>query len=143
MSSTFFHLAFPVTDIAQAKEFYVDGLGCGLGRETPHAVILDLYGHQLVGHRVNEPLAPQMGVYPRHFGLVFSDRTDWEALLMRVRQQQIALYQSPKHRFAGTPLDHQTFFLSDPFNNLMEFKFYADQSAIFGGHGYAQIGDRV
>ncbi len=141
MSSVLFHLAFPVTDIAQTKAFYVDGLGCGLGRETSQAVILDLYGHQLVGHRVDEPLVPQTGVYPRHFGLVFSDRADWEALLTRIRQQQIALYQSPKHRFAGTLLDHETFFLSDPFKNLMEFKVYAHAEAIFGGRDTAQIGD--
>ena len=143
MAPVLFHLAFPVTDMAQTKAFYVEGLGCDVGRETPQAIILNLYGHQLVGHRVDEPLVPQKGVYPRHFGLVFSDRADWQALLTRVEHQQIALYQSPKHRFAGTLIDHETFFLADPFDNLMEFKVYAHAEAIFGGRDTAQIGDRA
>jgi len=33
-------------DIAQTKAFYVDG-SCITGRETDHALILNLYGHQL------------------------------------------------------------------------------------------------
>lgn len=143
MSPTLFHLTFPVTDIAQTKEFYVNGLGCRLGRENSQAVILDLYGHQLVAHITDEPLIPQKGIYPRHFGLVFTDETDWKTLLERVQIKQLALYQQPKQRFVGTPLEHQTFFLSDPFDNLMEFKFYAHRSAIFGDRNYAQIGDRI
>ncbi len=142
MSPTLFHLTFPVTDIAQTKEFYVNGLGCRLGRENSQAVILDLYGHQLVAHITDEPLTLQKGIYPRHFGLVFTDETDWERLLERVQLNQLALYQQPKQRFVGTPLEHRTFFLSDPFDNLMEFKFYAHRSAIFGDRDYAQIGDR-
>ncbi|MHC5912230.1 MAG: VOC family protein, partial [Nostoc sp.] len=43
MSQTLFHLAFPVTDIAQTKAYYVDGLGCIPGRENRHALILNLY----------------------------------------------------------------------------------------------------
>ncbi len=142
MSPTLFHLTFPITNIAQTKEFYVNGLGCQLGRENSQAVILDLYGHQLVAHMTDEPSTPQTGIYPRHFGLVFTDETDWVALLERVQIQQLALYQQPKQRFVGTPLEHRTFFLSDPFDNLMEFKFYAHRSAIFGDRDYAQIGDR-
>jgi uncharacterized protein len=141
-SPVLFHLAFPVGDIAQTKEFYVDGLGCGLGRESSQAVILNLYGHQLVAHLIEEPLTIQKGIYPRHFGLVFTERSDWEDLLERVQQKQLALYQQPKERFAGTPLEHRTFFLADPFFNLMEFKHYAHSSAIFGDRELAQIGDR-
>ena len=143
MSPVIFHLAFPTTDIAQTKEFYVNGLGCRLGRENAQAMILDLYGHQLVAHLIPEPLTPQKGIYPSHFGLVFTDEADWQTLLERVQLKQLALYQQPKQRFVGTPLEHRTFFLSDPFDNLMEFKFYAHQSAIFGDRDYAQIGDRV
>ena len=72
MNPVIFHLAFPVTDIEQTIAFYVDGLGCKMGRESRHALILNLYGHQLVAHVTKEPLIPQKGIYPRHFGLVFS-----------------------------------------------------------------------
>ena len=79
MNSVIFHLAFPVSDIEQTKAFYVDGLGCQVGRESRHALILNLYGHQLVPHVTKEPLTAQKGIYPRHFGLVFSKAADWEA----------------------------------------------------------------
>lgn len=142
MTPVLFHLAFPVADIAQTKAFYADGLGCAVGRESAHAVILNLYGHQLVAHVTDEPITPQRGIYPRHFGLVFSDEADWDALLARAQAQQLAFYQQPKHRFPNTPLEHRTFFLQDPFGNLLEFKFYRYPAAIFGEQELAEIGDR-
>jgi extradiol dioxygenase family protein len=142
MSQTIFHLAFPVTDIAQAKTYYVDGLGCIPGRENPQAIILNLHGHQLVAHLTKEPLTRQRTIYPRHFGLIFTQETDWEALLDRAQQKQLLFREEPKNRFVGTTLEHRTFFLEDPFNNLMEFKFYRYAEAIFGSHEYTQIGDR-
>lgn len=143
MSQTLFHLAFPIANIPQAKAFYADGLGCKVGRENSHSVILNLYGHQLVGHVTQEPLTPQRGIYPRHFGLVFVEEADWENLLERSQRQGLQFYQQPKERFVGLPLEHRTFFLEDPFANLLEFKFYRHADAIFGEVAYSQIGDRT
>jgi uncharacterized protein len=142
MTSTLFHLAFPIANVAEAKAFYADGLGCTVGRETAQSVILNLYGHQLVGHVNPEAIVPQQGIYPRHFGLIFTDEADWEALLERAQRQGLTFYQQPKHRFPGLALEHRTFFLQDPFHNLMEFKYYVHSSAIFGEAELAQIGDR-
>ncbi|MEO1069252.1 MAG: VOC family protein, partial [Cyanobacteria bacterium J06638_6] len=113
-STVLFHLAFPVTDIPKAKEFYVEGLGCEPGRETPSSLILNLYGHQLVAHATAE-LVPQKGIYPRHFGLVFLAEATWETLLDRAKHHNLTFYQGEKRRFPGTTLDHRTFFLQDPF----------------------------
>jgi extradiol dioxygenase family protein len=143
MTQARFHLAFPVSNIAQTKEFYADGLGCEVGRENATSVILNLYGHQLVAHVTQEPIVPQQGIYPRHFGLVFDHEADWEQLLARSQQHGLLFYQQPKHRFPGSPLAHRTFFLQDPFHNLLEFKFYQDLEAIFGSRDRAEIGDRL
>ena len=143
MNPVLFHLAFPVTDIEQTKEYYGNGLGCEIGRESRHAVILNLYGHQLVAHLTKEPLTPQKGIYPRHFGLIFTAIADWEALLERTQQKQLPFYEEPKLRFEGQLTEHRTFFLQDPFHNLMEFKFYRHTEAIFGTREFAQIGDRA
>lgn len=143
MNPVIFHLAFPVSDIEQTKAFYVDGLGCQVGRESRHALILNLYGHQLVAHLTKEPLTAQKGIYPRHFGLVFTGEADWEALLLRAQQRDLAFYEQPKRRFAGEVTEHRTFFLQDPFYNLMEFKFYRHETAVFGGSEFAQVGERV
>ncbi len=141
MNQTLFHLAFPITDIAQTKAFYVDGLGCVGGRETHYALILNLYGHQMVAHITKEPLTPQRGIYPRHFGLIFTSLSDWESLLERAQQRQLLFREEPKHRFPDSLLEHRTFFLEDPFYNLMEFKYYRHAEAIFGRYDHAQIGD--
>ncbi|MBD2335488.1 glyoxalase [Calothrix sp. FACHB-156] len=143
MSATLFHLAFPVTNIAETKAYYVDGLGCIPGRENPHALILNLYGHQLVAHVTKEPLTPQRGIYPRHFGLVFTAEQDWQDLLEKAQKQKLLFREEPKYRFVGLPLEHRTFFLEDPFYNLMEFKYYCHPEAIFASSQYTQIGDRV
>ena len=143
MNQTIFHLAFPITDIAHTKAFYIDGLGCIPGRETHHALILNLYGHQLVAHMTKEPLVPQHSVYPRHFGIIFSSKLEWENLLERSRQQHLKFRENPKQRFVNSPLEHYTFFLEDPFYNLMEFKYYRDLEAIFGSYNSAPIGDLV
>ena len=137
-----FHLAIPINDIDKAKVFYGDCLGCQVGRESIHAVIFNFYGHQVVAHMTKESLRPQKSVYPRHFGLIFPQERDWEDLLAKAQGQELKFYQAPKHRFPGKLTEHRTFFLEDPFYNLLEFKFYQNYEAIFGGHELVEIGDR-
>jgi len=141
VSKTLFHLAFPVTDLESTKKFYVGGLGCTLGRETDNAVILGLAGNQIVAHLVKESGPPQKGVYPRHFGLVFTAEKDWQALADRAKAKGLKFYQEPRRRYEGKPTEHRTFFLEDPSQNLLEFKFYTHESAIFAGRDHREIGD--
>src|SRR3954466_5527265 len=47
-----FHLAFPVRDLAEARVFYGDMLGCPEGRSSEEWVDFDFYGHQIVAHLV-------------------------------------------------------------------------------------------
>ncbi|MFM6182017.1 MAG: VOC family protein [Dolichospermum sp.] len=142
MNQTIFHLAFPVSNIPQTKVFYVDGLGCIAGRESPHALILNLYGHQLVAHTTKDILTPQKAIYPRHFGLIFTAEDDWQELLTRVKNKDLKFREEPKYRFNESLLEHRTFFLEDPFYNLIEFKYYRHPEAIFGNAEYTTIGDR-
>ncbi|NJK37298.1 MAG: glyoxalase [Oscillatoriales cyanobacterium RM2_1_1] len=136
-----FHLAFPVTNLEETKAFYRDGLGCVLGRESSAALIMNLYGHQIVAHLTQDPGAPQKGIYPRHFGLVFTAESDWQALVERAQQNRLTFYQEPKRRFPGEVTEHLTFFLEDPFGNLLEFKYYHQDEAIFGYRQQAVVGE--
>jgi extradiol dioxygenase family protein len=52
MSLPPFHLAFPVDDLAAARRFYGELLGCPEGRSADQWVDFDLYGHQIVAHLV-------------------------------------------------------------------------------------------
>lgn len=141
MSSVLFHLAFPIHDIEAAKRFYVEGLGCTLGRESSHAVTFGLAEHQLVAHVVDELQATQKGIYPRHFGLVFLSKRQWQELADRARANGLPFFQQPRVRFPGTRIEHHTFFLQDPSHNLLEFKHYTHESAIFGERDFRAVGD--
>jgi extradiol dioxygenase family protein len=141
MGPILFHLAFPVTDLEQARRFYVDGLGCERGRTSASAMILNLKGHQLVAHLTQASATPPRSIYPRHFGLVFTAEADWQALADLAQAKGLLFFQEPRRRYVGTRLEHATFFLEDPFHNLLEFKHYKYESAIFGEENEAQIGD--
>jgi uncharacterized protein len=141
MDSVVFHLAFPVHDLKAAKRFYVDGLGCLLGRESDSAVTVQLGGHQLVAQLSSHPLERQKGIYPRHFGLIFTSLHEWQTFADRVTTNGLLFYQQPRVRYAGTRIEHRTFFLEDPSHNLLEFKHYTYESAIFGEHQYTEVGD--
>jgi uncharacterized protein len=143
MSEFIFHLAFPIENIPDTKKFYIDGLGCELGRETANSMILNLYGHQLVAHVTEQQSPVQTGIYPRHFGIVFPTLTDWQTLLDRATAHQLNFHQSAKHRFSGAITEHRTFFLVDPFANLLEFKYYTHHQAIFGAAQFDLIGDAI
>lgn len=141
MQPTVFHLAFPARDLEETKRFYVDGLGCALGRESVSAVTLGLGGHQLVAQLTSQLPERQKGIYPRHFGLIFTRREDWETVVDRAKANGLSFYQQPRCRYAGTRIEHRTFFLEDPSHNLLEFKHYTHESAIFGEHEYTEVGD--
>ncbi len=141
MTNSRFHIAFPITNLETAIRFYVDGLGCTLGRRSEQALTLDLGGHQLVGHLVPEQTMEQKGIYPRHFGLIFLSHEEWQALVDRAKAKELAFYQQPRVRFPGMRIEHHTFFLKDPSHNLLEFKHYTHESAIFGERDHDQVGD--
>jgi len=136
-----FHLAFPVRDLEATRRFYVDGLGCELGRHSDRAMTLGLAGHQLVAQLTTKPLSRQQGIYPRHFGLVLDSEEEWQALADRANANGLTFYQQPRVRFPGTRIEHRTFFLEDPSYNLLEFKHYTHESAIFGEHDFSEVGD--
>lgn len=142
MGKILFHLAFPVTDLEATKKFYVDGLGCTLGRESSNAVTLELAGHQLVAQLTSQKLERQKGIYPRHFGLIFTSEKDWQALADRAKVKGLKFYQQPRRRYPGTKIEHLTFFLEDPSRNLLEFKHYRHDTAIFGERDFAEVGDK-
>src|SRR5207237_3578568 len=121
--------------------FYVGGRRCTLGRESNSSVILGLAGQQLVAHLVKDSATMQKGIYPRHFGLVFTDEKDWQALADRAKAKGLKFFQEPRRRYPGHRIEHQTFFLEDPSRNLLEFKYYRNESAILAERGSAEIGD--
>jgi extradiol dioxygenase family protein len=132
-----FHLAFPVTDLAEARRFYGGLFGCAEGRSSDDWVDFDFFGHQIVAHKV---AAAQMtdatslvdchDVPVRHFGVVL-DPDAWHALADKLRAAGIRFVTEPYVRFRGEPGEQATMFLLDPFGNALEFKAFADIDRLF------------
>jgi len=133
-----FHLAFPVTDLAEARAFYAGILGCGVGRESERWIDFDFYGHQITAHLVApdaEPAVPVNevdgdAVPARHFGAIL-DWPDWETLAGRLRTAGVPFLIEPHVRFAGQPGEQATLFVRDPSGNALEFKSFRDMGRVF------------
>jgi len=126
-----FHLAIPTTDLDAAQRFYVAGLGCKLARRYCDRITLDFFGDQLVCH-LSERVEPEpLELYPRHFGVTFRHRQDWERLLRLARNRELPFFAEPFRRFAGRAEEHTSFVLVDPANNLLEFKYYDDPRMMY------------
>ena len=134
---TVFHLAMPVRNLPDTREFYGTLLGCAEGRSAPRWVDYDFFGHQLSLHVVEEhdPVAGRNAVDGEaigvpHFGVVLEWR-QWEALGEALREHGIFFDVEPTVRFKGQPGEQGTFFVRDPSGNLLEFKTFRDPSALF------------
>ncbi|QDT21944.1 VOC family protein [Gimesia chilikensis] len=137
-----FHLAFQVRDIAEARAFYGDLLGCSEGRSAETWVDFNFFGHQVVCH-LNPDIGPDgsiaahvnpvdgHGVPVPHFGVVLTmDR--WQSLADRLRERQIEFIIEPYIRFQGQPGEQATMFFLDPSGNALEFKAFKDiESQLF------------
>jgi len=130
-----FHLAIPAYDLDEAVTFYVTQLGCKLARRYEDRITLDFFGDQVVCHLSPAPetLAPveSLPMYPRHFGVTFRDKSDFDALYDLCRQRNITFYSDVSLRFEGRTEVHSTFVLCDPSNNLLEFKHYPDHRMMY------------
>src|SRR3954467_6366173 len=102
-----FHLAFPVDDLATARSFYGELLGCPEGRSSDEWVDFNFYGHQIVAHLApgeagHRNLNPVDGdnVPVRHFGAIL-EMSAWQALAERLTKAGIRFVIQPHTRFKG------------------------------------------
>jgi uncharacterized protein len=137
-SLTPFHLAFPVDDLQAARRFYGTVMGCPEGRRAEDWIDFDLFGHQIVAHRVAERSERVAGHNPvdghavpvPHFGVVLNPEA-WRALADRLVAHGVRFVIEPHTRFAGEPGEQSTMFFHDPAGNALEFKAFADFGQLF------------
>lgn len=137
MSLTPFHLAFPVADLAAARHFYREILGCEEGRSSAHWIDFSLFGHQIVTH-LQPSIAPVAGRNPvdghnvpiPHFGVVLTMEA-FVAFADRLKQGGVSFELEPTIRFKGEVGEQATMFFFDPSGNALEFKAFADMSSVF------------
>lgn len=139
MSLPPFHLAFPVDDLAAARGFWGDIMGCPEGRSSDEWIDFDFHGHQIVAHLAPAAVAHRAGaanavdghdVPVPHFGLVL-DMAQWQALADRLTARGVAFVIAPHIRFRGAPGEQATMFFLDPAGNAVEIKAFADLGQLF------------
>jgi extradiol dioxygenase family protein len=136
MSRPRFHLAFPVHDLAAARAFYGDVLGCPEGRSAEDWVDFDLLGHQIVAHLAPAETAGATNsvdgedVPVRHFGVIL-EPADWREMAGRLEAAGARFLIEPQVRFKGEAGEQSTMFVLDPSGNALEFKAFADDAQVF------------
>jgi extradiol dioxygenase family protein len=132
-----FHLAFPVHDLAAARKFYGELLGCSEGRSSPEWVDFNFYGHQIVAHLAPDECGHKetsavdgKNVPVRHFGAILS-LEQWDTLAARLKAGGTKFVIEPYVRFKGEPGEQATMFFLDPSGNAIEFKAFASLDNLF------------
>ena len=132
-----FHLAFPVHDLAAARSFYGELLGCPEGRSSEEWIDFNFYGHQIVAHLAPSECGTAQhnavdghGVPVRHFGMVLP-MAQWQQMAERLRAAGTQFVIEPYIRFAGEPGEQATMFFTDPSGNALELKAFSDITRLY------------
>lgn len=132
-----FHLAIPVRDIDSTRTFYVETLGCSVGRVTEHWIDFNFFGHQLSAHVSPDELTQTRtntvdgkDVPVRHFGIVLAQE-DWHALSEKLGKRGITFLIEPTIRFKDQAGEQATMFILDPSGNALEFKSFRNDQQLF------------
>ncbi len=132
-----FHLAFPVKDLEESREFYGGVLGCEEGRSSDAWIDFNLFGHQIVAHLAPENVGVkhenEVGadhVPVPHFGIVLP-MDEFKIFAEKLKDKGVEFVIEPKIRFQGEVGEQATMFFLDPSGNALEFKAFADFSQVF------------
>ena len=131
-----FHLAFPVSNIKETKEWYTKILGCSLGREAEKWIDFNFFGHQISAHlsktsnSITHNEVDNKQIPSRHFGIILNP-LDWNALAKRLTDLKIEFKIKPYTRFKGEKGEQSTLFIEDPSGNCLEFKSFKNDEMIF------------
>ena len=132
-----FHLAFPVRDLAEARAFYGELLGCPEGRSSEEWIDFDFFGHQLSAHlkpsetrKVEGSAVDGKNVPVLHWGVIL-EMEQWEKLAENLKANDIKFIIEPYIRFKGQVGEQATMFFLDPSGNALEFKAFKNDASIF------------
>lgn len=132
-----FHLAIPVYNLSECRDFYTNILNFEEGRSSNHWVDYNFFGHQLVIHYkpkteedTHTNLVDGKDVPVPHFGVVlpWEDFHDFADLL---KSKNIKFIIEPYIRFEGQVGEQATMFFKDPSGNALEFKAFKGIEQLF------------
>src|SRR3989338_10082436 len=122
------HVAIPCQNLEETRQFYT-ALGAREGNENrmrTDRVSLNFFNAHLVCHLLPEKVEQNPSEYPRHFGITFFEKGDFDNMVQLVKAKNLSFFKEPFTRWKDHPAEHSAFFIKDPANNIIEFKFYLD-----------------
>lgn len=115
-----FHLSFVVPDLNHAKEFYVDALGCKVGRNAGDWIDIIFFGHQITMHQERQSMKARA---IDHFGPVL-EKAEWQAVAEKLSSSDVDFQLPPTVKDNGANSESGKYIVKDPAGNLLEFKYY-------------------
>lgn len=131
-----FHLAFHVSDLDEARNFYGKLLGCREGRSTDSWVDFSFFNHQLSLHLGKPFKVENTGVVGEHLvpmphlGVIL-DMVTWLTFSKKLQESNVTFLIEPTIRFKGEPGEQSTMFFYDPFGNPIEIKGFTNFDMVY------------
>jgi extradiol dioxygenase family protein len=122
------HLSIPVRDLVEARNFYVDVLGCEAARAREGFQDVWFYGMQVTLQDRAEEAAMSRAGSVRHFGVTLG-RADFEALTERLSARAVPWVSPVSTDDEGMATEQTKAKIADPSGNVIEIKTYADVAA--------------
>ena len=127
--SAMFHLSIPVANLETAKAFYVDLLGCTLGRAGARRMDINFFGHHVVTHLAEQEANQQVSrfesdgasVSVRHSGAIVA-APSWHEIVERLRAAKIEFSMPPQVIREGTVEEQHIAMIPDGCGNIVELK---------------------
>ncbi len=131
-------IAVQVTDIAEARRFYQEVLGCLEGASGEEWLDFNLYGHQIVCRRNPQP--GKQGRVVSHYHLVDGkyvpvshcavalEMRQWRSLVKRLKQHRVKFFIEPYRHLNSAPGAQATLILLDPSGNALEVQSFCNSA---------------
>jgi uncharacterized protein len=131
------HLSIPVRDLAEARQFYVDRLGCEAARAREGYQDVWFYGLQLTLQDRPDQVTSLSAGGVGHFGVTLA-RHDFDAAVTRLQAGDVTWVVPVTTEGEGTPVEQTKTKIADPSGNVIELKTYADVTSALeiSAHSY-------
>jgi extradiol dioxygenase family protein len=133
------HLSIPVRDLAEARDFYVEALGCGAARARDGFADVWFFSLQLTLQDRPDEVVPLRPGGSRHFGVTLG-RDEFDEVIGRLSEYGAHWLVPVTTDDPGTPLEQTKAKIADPSGNVIELKTYADVAAALeiSSHSYPE-----
>lgn len=128
-SGPILHLSLPVDDLDAARRFYVDALGCRVGRVREDWIDVWFFEMQLTLQLRPEEVRPTEDQGVRHFGVVLTDGESYSNVVDRARRAGVRWLSEPGEHDDAALSGKVGGKLADPSGNVIEVKYYPDDEA--------------